>query len=1203
MQKNFRFAVIVLACAGLVALVWVLLHGGDKPLDGDDRTGPAPAETANRGPAEPAPPPRAPRNGRVDSGALGGRTAVTGAPRGGETVNPGVILGRIRSHDGQPAANATVAILQTAGEDPIVAPKSPVRRETQTDADGAFEVTGLPAGAYSLLASMEDYAQLEQADLSVEMPVASFELKLVASGYLAGVVRNSDGLALENVALWALQPQGAGRYGLSRPTTGQREFESRLMLLPQPVTSDDQGAFQFPDLPKAPTYVLAMPVDAAPSLAGPVNLPSDGLTVQVSPGGGFGGRVVLHDSGEPVSGVAVIAGGATAPERHETVASEEGRFGFAALRPGVYEMAVNDERYALQGVAPRVQVREGELDSDVIIRVVPAASVSGRVYNRESEKALGELYVAARGEGRLPVRTVETRSDGSYALPGMSPGRYRVYVAAPSLRYVRASGLGIEASVTLQPGQALEGLDFRVSFGAAVQGYVVDESGSPVSYADVTVTMQEGEQMRTEKTDALGYFTCAGLTPGQRLKVQARKHSLVSAEPAEVVVPPDGTAGDVMLVVSPGATIQGQVVRTSGAPAEAIPVYITAGDAFFLRINDVQPAGSAGTFAWDGLPGGGYTVGVVATGRLEGAADPPKVEVSVTHGEQAAPIRLVWDGTFGEDASLEAGETGNRSIRGRVTDEQGSPIPGADIHARSGTGYAHMSKSLHDGTFEIAGIASGTFSIRAFHRDFAPAEPREVQAGEGNVVLVLQSPAKASGQVIDAATGQPIQKFELAQVSARYLEQESPLASLGWEHIFDPEGRFTMAVGPGRGARVLLAKAEGYAPEQQSIGEVVPGQQITNLMFRLRSGAIVEGLVRDGAGNPVSGASIYLGTQERRGTVLTRSGAQGAFRAEGLEGGAVTLTASHPSYAPATITVSTRLGAVTSSEFVLSVGGTVEGYVRRGGNPLSKQMVSLIVGDRHENAVTDSSGHYAFERLPAGEGTVIVSLRGQSSAGRQYMRSQRSVIVADNSVTRADFEFSSQDARVEGVVTVEGVPAPQASVALTISSGGGEQRTGVNVEANGFYRLENLSPGSAILEVSIRGGRQQRSKTVTFELQAGQRLRQDIDFGPVSAITGTVRGLRAGEQAHVAVLPGEITVEKPTLEDIQAFVSLLSGYTQVASDGTFVVQNIEPGTYTVIGVAISGTPQTELEAFLNARYVTEIIQVEMDKPLEISLNL
>ncbi len=1123
----------------------------------------------------------------------------------GDVVFRGAIVGRIRGYDGKPAAKATVSLLQTAGEDRFMPPETPARREAQTREDGGFEVSGLPMGTYSVLARYSGYAQSNTALLSFENPIADMDLKLAKSGRVTGVIRNASGEPVEGVVVWALQSASPGRYGSPRGFAAPGGPESMLQLLPGSEKTGADGAFRFEDLPAAPTSVLAMPAGAAAALSGRVQPSYDGLEILLSPGGVISGRVLLGGSDEPVAGVTVIANGTIATEHVNAVTSGEGRFEFPALRPAVYELAVVDERFALaEGAIPQVQIRENEEGDPVVVRVVPAASVAGRVLERETGEPVPGVYVAARSEGLRSSVHVETGADGAYAIRGMAPGKHRVFVAEPGLRRLPAArGAASQASVSLHEGQALEGLDFRVAFGGTIQGNVVDEGGNPVPFADVAINSAEGGRMRAEKADAQGLFAFSDVTPGARLLLRARRMHLVSADAYPVDVPLDESAANVTLVVSPGARIQGQVIRSSGAPLEGAPVYINPARSANVQLDRMQVAGSDGTFGWDGLPGGEYQVGVAARDRAEGV-ESPRVTVTLAPGEESAPVSLVYDGPIDLESSLETGETGNLFIRGRVTDPQGNPISGADVHARSGTGYGHTAKTLYDGAFEIAGIAAGSYSVSAFHREYSPPDTREVRAGETNVVVVLQPSAKVSGQVIDAATGQPLQEFEVAEVSARQLERQQAMAYMNWEPFFDPDGRFSLPVGLGQVERVLVVRAEGYAPEQQSIGQVASGQRLDNLVFRLRPGAIVEGTVRDASGNAIPGAVIFQGTDERRNAALARTDTSGAFRAAGLEPGAADLTASHPSYAPATVTITTRLGAVTRADFVLGTGGTVEGYVTKSGQPLEGQTVSLNLSNAHQNAVTDATGYYAFRRLPEGEGTVTVNLRGQASGDRrQYVNSQRSVIVAENSVTRADFDFSSQDAVVEGMVTVEGAPASQAYVSLTVTSSGGEQRTGTRIEANGFYRLENLSPGSATLDVSLRNGREGRNKTLHFELRAGQRLRQDVDFGPVSSVTGTLRGVRSGEQAHIAVVPGEVQMEKPTLEDVQALSSLLSGYGEVSADGTFVVENLEPGTYTIVGIAIAGEPESELEAFANARYVTQVIHVEVGQPLQVSLSL
>jgi protocatechuate 3,4-dioxygenase beta subunit len=1102
-------------------------------------------------------------------------------------------------------AGATVLLLQIAGEDRFIRPDAPARREAQSRQDGSFEFPGLPLGTYSVLAHSGSHAQSQVAYLSLEAPIADVDLKLGPSGHVSGVVRDASGQPVEGAEVWALQSPIRSRYGAGRGFTPPGGPESLLQLMPGSQKTAADGVFRFTNLPAVSTRLLAMPSRAAAALSGPVMPSYDGLDILLAPGGVIRGRVVLGGSDEPVAGVTVVANGSFATEHKSVVTSDEGHFEFPALRPAVYEVAVVDERFALaQGAVPQVQIREGEESDPVLVQVVPAATVAGRVLKQDSGDPVAGISVAARSETLRSLVHVETAADGSYSIRGMTPGKHHVFVAEPGLRRLPAvRGAATQATISLAEGQTLTGLDFKVRFGGMVQGQVVDEAGKPAPFADIMISRADGGGIRVEKADAQGLFAITGATPGARLLLRARRMHLVSQEPYPVDVPLDKSSASATLVVSQGARLQGQVLRSSGAPLEQAPVYLNSPRPASVQLEPTQLTGSGGTFAWDGLPGGEYQVGVAVRNR---AADvePPRATVTLAPGEESAPVNLVYDGPVGGDDALEAGETGDLSIRGRVTDPRGNPIPGADVYARSGTGFGHTAQTLHDGTFEIAGIAAGDYSIGALHRDYMSADSQEVRAGEASVALVLQPAGRVSGQVIDAATGQPLQEFEVAEVSARQLEREQPVAYINWQPFFDPDGQFALVMSQSRVERVLMARAEGYAPEQQFIGQVEAGQHLDNLVFRLRPGAVIEGTVHDASGKAIPGASIFQGVDERRSAALARTDTSGAFRVAGLEQGSIDLTASHPSYASATVTLTARLGTVTRADFVLGAGGAVEGYVSRNGQALEGQAVSLNLVNAHQNAMTDATGYYAFRRLPEGEGTVTVSLRGDASGDqRQYLNAERSVIVADGRVTRADFEFSSQDASVEGIVTVEGVPASVAYVSLTVASSGGEQHTGTRIEANGFYRLENLSPGSATLDVSLRTGRDGRNKSLQFELAAGQQLRQDVDFGPVSSVMGTLRGVRSGEQAHIAVISGEVQMERPTLEDVQSLLNLMSGYGDVAADGTFEVENLEPGTYTIVGVAILGEPETELEALANARYVTRVIHVEEGQPLLVNLSL
>ncbi|MEA3366393.1 MAG: carboxypeptidase-like regulatory domain-containing protein, partial [Candidatus Hydrogenedentes bacterium] len=198
--------------------------------------------------APPAPSLRASRKSPKDTGLFGDRISVAGRSGGRETVHPGVILGRIRAYDGAPAADATVAVLQTQGENPLALPERPVSRKTQTGPEGAFEIAGLPMGNYSVLVSTGGYAEVEQAHLSIERPIADFDMKLSPSEHIAGVVRDTEGQPIADATVWAMQPIGTTRFRIHRLVMHSVSLPTRLLLVPGPVTSDGEGKFRFEGL-------------------------------------------------------------------------------------------------------------------------------------------------------------------------------------------------------------------------------------------------------------------------------------------------------------------------------------------------------------------------------------------------------------------------------------------------------------------------------------------------------------------------------------------------------------------------------------------------------------------------------------------------------------------------------------------------------------------------------------------------------------------------------------------------------------------------------------------------------------------------------------------------------------------------------------------------------------------------------------------
>jgi len=88
-----------------------------------------------------------------------------------EPANGGVLKGYVRDSSARPVANATVFLqLATQSSTPAISPES-----TQTDSAGAYRFASLPAGAYTLRAQMNGYAEA----IVSRIPLARKEMKKI----------------------------------------------------------------------------------------------------------------------------------------------------------------------------------------------------------------------------------------------------------------------------------------------------------------------------------------------------------------------------------------------------------------------------------------------------------------------------------------------------------------------------------------------------------------------------------------------------------------------------------------------------------------------------------------------------------------------------------------------------------------------------------------------------------------------------------------------------------------------------------------------------------------------------------------------------------------------------------------------------------------------------------------------------------------
>jgi len=159
--------------------------------------------------------------------------------------------------------------------------------------------------------------------------------------------------------------------------------------------------------------------------------------------GSLQGIIVRDASGDPLSKAAVeLRGGQI---QQTTITQIDGRFYFHNLPPGAYEIIVRRDGFAPTqhgqkwpgGPGVPVQLRAGQTVPDLTLRMVAAASISGRISDSNGQPMANAQVQALKstfqGELRIliPVQQVRTGLTGDFRLYSLPAGRYFVNVIAP----------------------------------------------------------------------------------------------------------------------------------------------------------------------------------------------------------------------------------------------------------------------------------------------------------------------------------------------------------------------------------------------------------------------------------------------------------------------------------------------------------------------------------------------------------------------------------------------------------------------------------------------------------------------------------------------------------------------------------------------------------------------------------------------------
>lgn len=812
-----------------------------------------------------------------------------------------------------------------------------------------------------------------------------------------------------------------------------------------------------------------------------------------------------------------------------------------------------------------------------------SAAVFGVVLNRRDRSPVPALDVFLESEAREPgaggvveiatvKRVVAAAGDGGFAFESVPAGRYALFAAGPGFAAAAAVTLDLDA------GETRRRVVVEVVPAAAVNGTVVDGAGYPVPQATVTAkpllslaprSDSSGERAAAAVTDDAGRFRIEVDPIARACDLVAERAGFLPGFAGDVAVNELEETRGVVIELLRGGIVRGTLTSEDGAPVKGAAVSLgVEGDGGTAFETDAElgrrPAvaarletrtDAAGDFVFETVPAGRRPLGVEAEGFLPRVRDYVKIEEGVEH----APVAIVLDPGL--------------SIRGRVSDDTGVPVPGANVLATPvRIGAARSASSDESGRFVVPGLEDGSHVLDVAAEGLCPASVARVKAGDENVSVTLRRRATIVGRV-RRPDGRP--HTERFAVTAARGDSDSADASFTGT---DPDGRFSLLSAPS-GKAVVRASAAGFGDSAPFPVLVDPGGTSPEIVLDLRElGAITGQVVRAAGGWPIEGAIVRLGTEDeeaRPGAVrffpeiTATTGADGAFTLGAVQPGRQAITVRHPDFPERVVkNVDVAPGEPATAVSVrMEEGGGVRGTVLRA-DGLPEEGARIVLAslalEPDRSAVTDSTGAYEVRGLRAG---FHVLLKAASPGSDRPSRIRSFLVkIVKGSTVALDIRESSGGTRVDGTVTDDGRPVAGAIVeaALAREIEAGSRPSGepdlvriesVRTDAAGAYAFAALDSAFYTFRIVSNPGAR------PFLVRAFVPRRDDfgLDFTlPFGGFEGRVVD-GATRRPLAGIVVKAYAKDAAASGGGRARREIASAETE--SDGRFSFERLSPGTY------------------------------------------
>ena len=312
---------------------------------------------------------------------------------------------------------------------------------------------------------------------------------------------------------------------------------------------------------------------------------------------------------------------------------QDGIYRINGLAAGDYRVEVfpNDSPYVMEFYndtyhwheAQPVSVTSGTETPGIDFGLALGGSISGEVIPDGGGQISGivsiEVWDYDSGEGR---GAYQTNSGGTYSIPGLPAGKYRLMANAIGTEYASeyyndAFSWNSASAVTVTAGVDTPNIDFSLGQGSFISGFVLGQ-GDPIPGAWVSVhTFNDGTWFGGVNADQNGFYKMDGLPPGDyRVEVDAwgtpyaweiydGTYNFDEAVPVTVAI--GAPATDINFDLKQTGTISGTV--TNQATSEKLPNMRVVAKMYHQDWWSIDAFTDAeGKFTIEGLPPTGYRV-------------------------------------------------------------------------------------------------------------------------------------------------------------------------------------------------------------------------------------------------------------------------------------------------------------------------------------------------------------------------------------------------------------------------------------------------------------------------------------------------------------------------------------------------------------------------------------------------------------------